>query len=344
VPRLSKFIAIWLACGSLWCIALQPTAAPEKRVVFNLRGRVENAAGETVTNARVILLRGDGSTTPARQTRTDSRGEWLFRQVKPGKWKLQALSRDALSEIYQLTIAWRKDQHEVLPVVLQLKVKALEVLAEGKTHLYNHQWKAAQRALEFFALNFTENPMLEEATFWNAYSCFRLARNGQGAASDQDGSAKMRRRALAIIDRLLERYPNGPWSDDARVLQLDIWRDQFRSGTRSDLKPLMNAADPAKEKDSRVRRAAIEVLIPIKPGFAWESLRKEFADTGAAKLRQDLLVLISRFHHSQAAPELERIAEMDPDPLVRAGANYWLKRVKRRQAANSGNRKSADLP
>lgn len=326
--RLSSCLLAWLFCVSL-LPAMQPMAAKEKRVVFQLNGRVENAAGEAAAGVRVILLSDTGAAPTPRQTRTDARGQWTFSQVKPGKWKLQALGRDALSEIYQLTISWRKNRHDLMPVILKLQVKAEDILTEGKAHLYSHQWLAARKALDFFADNFTESPMLEEVLFWNAYSCFRQARERHPV------SANLRSRALGMLVTLLKKYPRGPWADDARILRLDIWCDQFRAGERKDLEPLMSTSDPEHESDSRVRRAAIEVLISMKPRFAWNALQREFADTGAARQRGDLLVLIARFHRDQAAPVLQRIARKDADPLVRAGATYWLQRVNRRQEPGS---------
>lgn len=335
--RLSSCLLTWLFFVSL-LPALQPMAAKEQRIVFQLKGRVENAAGEAATGVRVILLSdADGSPAP-RQTRTDARGQWVFAQVKPGKWKLQALGRDALSEIYQLTISWRKDRHELMPVILKLQVKAEDILTEGKAHLYSHKWLSARKALDFFTDNFMESPMLEEVLFWNAYSCFRQARDRHPVPGD------LRGRALDMLETLLKKFPGGPWADDARILRLDIWCDQFRSGERKDLQPLMSTSNPEHEKDSRVRRAAIEVLISMKPRFAWKALQREFADTGAARQRGDLLVLIARFHRDQAAPVLERIARKDEDPLVRAGAKYWLQRVNRRHDPGSAKPGDMDKP
>lgn len=335
--RLSSCLFTLLICVSLMP-ALQPMAAKEKRITFQLEGRVENAGGEAEAGVRVILLSDTvGSSTP-RQTRTDADGYWAFTQVKPGKWKLQALGRDALSEIYQLTISWRKDRHELMPVILKLKIKAVNILTEGKAHVYNHQWLAARKALDFFTANFNESPMLDEVLFWNAYTCFRQARDRQSVAGD------LRGRALGMLETLLKKFPAGPWADDARILRLDIWCDQIRSGERRNQEHLLRALDPAHEKDSRVRRAAIEVLISMKPQFAWKALQREFAHTGAARQRGDLLVLIARFHRDQAAPVLERIARDDTDPLVRAGAKYWLQRVNRRHDPESTKIGSRDIP
>lgn len=335
--RLSSFIAISFLCGSLLAAAVAGSTA-EQRVAFDLRGRVEDMNGVAVSGARVILLNASGTARAPRQTLSDSRGEWLFRQVKPGKWKIQALNPDALSEIYHLTISWRQEDRELMPVILKLGITAHDILAEGKAHLYNHEWESAQRALDFFTTNFIESPMLEEALFWNAYACFRRSRN------HGDEAPAMRSKALIMISRLLEKYAEGPWSDDARVLRLDLWCDQLRAGDRKDLKPLLNAADSEKESDARVRRAAIEILIPIKPQFAWESLRRELAATQSAKLRGELLVLITRFPANRAVPELNRVAEEDPDSMVRAKARYWLQRLKRLPGADSASQNPADQP
>lgn len=335
--RLSSFIAISILSGSVLATAVT-NPATEPRVAFDLRGRVEDANGAAVTGARVILLSASGSAANPRQTRSNTLGEWRFRQVKPGKWKIQAVNPNALSEIYHLTISWQQDKRELMPVVLKLEIKAPDILAEGKVHLYNHQWESAQQALDFFIMNFIESPLLEEALFWNAYACFRRSRNQRNEAS------VMRRRALTMLSRLLENYAEGPWSDDARVLRLDLWCDQIRAGDRKHLKHLINAADPALESDAHVRRAAIEILTSIKPGFAWEALLREFAATESAKLRGDLLVLITRFHSSRAVPELKRIVRVDPDSMVRAKAEYWLQRLNRLPGSGSTGREATDQP
>ncbi|MBN1197257.1 MAG: carboxypeptidase regulatory-like domain-containing protein [Candidatus Aminicenantes bacterium] len=336
--RLSSFIAISFLCGSLLAAADAGPLTTEQRVAFDLRGRVEDMNGVAVSGARVILLNASGPAKAPRQTRSDSQGEWLFRQVKPGKWKIQALNPNALSEIYHLTISWRQDNRELMPVILKLEIKAHDILAEGKAHLYNHEWESAQRALDFFTTNFIESPMLEEALFWNAYACFRRSRNHGGDAP------AMRRKALMMISHLLEKYAEGPWSDDARVLRLDLWCDQLRAGDRKDLKPLLHATDSEKESDARVRRAAIEILIPIKPQFAWDSLLRELAATQSAKLRGDLLILITRFPANRAIAELNRVAQTDPDSMVRAKARYWLQRLSRLPGADSSGQKTADQP
>jgi len=338
VRRLFSVFAVLFLLNAAFAVAAAPQTKKPQRVAFDLRGRVEDSHGTAVSSARVILLGISGRAASPRQTRSDKNGEWLFTQVKPGRWKIQAFDPEAMSEIYNLTISWRNDRQELLPVILKLDIKAAHILAEGKNHLYNHQWEAAHRAFDFFVLNFANHALLEEALYWNAYAGFRQARD------QESGAEQLRRRALMMIERMISDFPEGPWSDDARVLRLDLWCDQFRAGEREEVDSLVNAADPAKEGDSRVRCAAIEILIPIKPDFAWEALRREIAATPSAKMRGDLLLLLTRFPSGQAVSELERIVREDPDSMVKAKAGYWLQRLNRSRETDASDRGAAKRP
>ena len=325
--RLFKLLLITVAVTQWASPAPASGTAPGEQSSFTVQGTVTDRSGAPVSDARVIIAKGDKSRSAVGHTRTDSDGKWEFQHVQNGQWKIQAFSREAVSEIYHITISWKKERHRLIPIHLRVNITSRGILAEGKSHLYNHQWETAAKAFDFYCHNFPNSRMGDEALFWNAYTCFRMARTG-GKDSDTDPSS-LRERSLQLISRLLEKHADGKWTQDARILRLDIWSDQFRSGHRSDLEPVMDAVDPKVEPEIQVRRAAIEILIPIKPGFAWNALQREFAQITEAQLRQNMLVLFSRFEQSKALPALKNIAEKDPDSLVRAGAQYWLRRLDR---------------
>jgi len=329
VLRLFKFLLIAVAVTHWVAPALTCGTAPREQTSYTLQGTVTDSAGTPVIDARVVIARGDKSRSASRNTRTDSDGKWKFQQVKNGQWKIQAFSREAISEIYHVTISWRKKPRQLIPIHLKVNITSGKILAEGKSHLYNHQWETAGKAFDFYCHNFPNSRRGDEALFWNAYTCFRRARTST-TNSDADPS-DLRERSLQLISRLLKEHATGKWTQDARILRLDIWSDQFRSGHRSDLEPVMKAADPKIEPEVQVRRAAIEILIPIKPGFAWNALQREFSQMKEAKLRRNILVLFSRFELSKSIPALKDIAEKDPDSLVRAGAQYWLHRMDRQR-------------
>ena len=80
---------------------------------------------------------------------------------------------------------------------------AADVFRAARDLITDGQWAEAQEKFDKYVKLFPNEKNIEAALYWLAYSQHKLARYDQ---------------ARATVDRLLQKYPNSNWRDDARLL------------------------------------------------------------------------------------------------------------------------------
>ena len=82
---------------------------------------------------------------------------------------------------------------------------ATTVFRSARDLITDGEWARAQEKFDEYVTSFPNEKNIEAALYWLAYAQQKLARYDQ---------------CRATIDRLLEKYPNSSWRDDARMLRI----------------------------------------------------------------------------------------------------------------------------
>lgn len=87
----------------------------------------------------------------------------------------------------------------------QSKTDATAVFRSARDLITDGEWAKAQEKFDEYVTSYPNEKNIEAALYWLAYAQQKLARYDQ---------------CRATIDRLLEKYPNSSWRDDARMLRI----------------------------------------------------------------------------------------------------------------------------
>lgn len=87
----------------------------------------------------------------------------------------------------------------------QSNADATTVFRSARDLITDGEWAKAQEKFDEYVTSYPNEKNIEAALYWLAYAQQKLARYDQ---------------CRATIDRLLEKYPNSSWRDDARMLRI----------------------------------------------------------------------------------------------------------------------------
>jgi HEAT repeats/Outer membrane lipoprotein len=87
----------------------------------------------------------------------------------------------------------------------QSNTDATTVFRSARDLITDGEWAKAQEKFDEYVTSYPNEKNIEAALYWLAYAQQKLARYDQ---------------CRATIDRLLEKYPNSSWRDDARMLRI----------------------------------------------------------------------------------------------------------------------------
>lgn len=85
----------------------------------------------------------------------------------------------------------------------QTPAGATAVFRSARDSITDGEWAKAQEKFDEYVKSYPNEKNIDAALYWQAYALHKLGRYDQ---------------ARATVDRLLQKYPNSSWRDDARVL------------------------------------------------------------------------------------------------------------------------------
>src|SRR5262249_8365675 len=84
---------------------------------------------------------------------------------------------------------------------------ATTVFRSARDLITDGDWAKAQAKFDEYVSQFPNEKNIDAALYWKAYADYKLAKYDQ---------------CRSTIDRLLQKYPNTNWKDDARVLLAQV--------------------------------------------------------------------------------------------------------------------------
>jgi HEAT repeat protein len=212
----------------------------------------------------------------------------------------------------------------------QDKGKEKELYDSGKKAVAQKNWAAAVEALRALETSFPKSEKLNESMYWLGYSLDRMAASLEDAAR----ALEMRKEALERLDGLVERFPEGPWTRDGKVLRIEIAEALTKSGLREYRKYINGGIEggvydqdmPGKPKNPEleIKLVALNALLQIDPEKAFPVLEKIVREEKQEELRDKALLVISQSRDARVVPLLTEMAMSDPAPEIRSRAAFWL--------------------
>ena len=161
--------------------------------------------------------------------------------------------------------------------------------------LDREQWAAA--LAKFAEVAARKGSYAEGALYWQAYAAQRLGEQ---------------QKALAALDTLFQQYANSRWTEDAKALQMEI---RQQSG---------KAADPAAQGSEELKLIALNGLIGQKPDTVLPVLEKLLRGTGAPRLKDRALFVLTQSNTPQARKILSEVARGKGNPDLQLKAVRYL--------------------
>jgi HEAT repeat protein len=198
--------------------------------------------------------------------------------------------------------------------------KAAQLFQSAKDAVFNKSWQAAAEKWRGFCVQFPQSKWQAEPYYWLAYSLNQAARE----ISDFEKQTAMREQAMVKVEMLLTRFQKSSWSEDARMLRIELAEDLVKAGKGQYKKYITRGAEGKNGGDFNVKLAALDALLQMDEEKALPILKKILRENKDKNIRAKALFVLSQHDDPSIAPLLGEIARKDEDPYVREQAVFWL--------------------
>lgn len=166
----------------------------------------------------------------------------------------------------------------VSPALAREEPPRSEAYRAGQRALERQDWVEASRIYARLAADSSDE--VDAALYWKAYA---------------DWKRKRKQESLEGLRHLLVSYPESAWTDDARVLELEI-----RDGSGQDTR----AAD-----DEELKLYALDALMQVEPEKAVPVLERLLARNSSPRIRDRVLFVLAQSDSPRAREILLRTAK-----------------------------------
>jgi HEAT repeat protein len=180
-----------------------------------------------------------------------------------------------------------------------------KVFRAGRDFIGDENWKDAAEKFKSFIESYPKDANVDAALYWLAFAQVRLEKYIE--ASGQ-------------LQRLLKKFPNSNWADDARALQLQI--DSHLGNNRG-------IEGGLKDEDEEIKIVALEALFQSNPerGMAYVSNMLKPGSNASRHMKEAGIELIKRFGGEKTVPLLIEIIRNERDSELRKTAIETLGRT-----------------
>lgn len=183
-----------------------------------------------------------------------------------------------------------------------------KVFRAGRDFIGDENWKSAAEKFQSFIESYPKDANIDAALYWLAYAQAKLNKLTE---------------ASSHLQRLLKKYPNSNWADDARLLQIQIGGNPSVDG---ELGPNRKNGS---EEDEEIKIVALEALFRSNPerGMAYVSNMFKPGANYSRHMKEAGIEFIRRFGEEKAVPMLIEIIRNERDTELRKAAIETLGRT-----------------
>ncbi len=189
---------------------------------------------------------------------------------------------------------------------------------EIKNLIYKDNWSKGAEKAEDFIKDFPKGKYLGTVYYWWAY-CLNKKSSIENEASEM---LKQKKKAVEILNILINKYPKNLWADDAITLRIEIASILTTMG-HTDYKFYLTKLS----NKSTQSLIALSYLLNIDKEKYFKSLIKILEITKNVITLKRGIMLLSRNFPERSIKILKKMLKNDLDPGVLNEAIYWIKKL-----------------
>ncbi len=192
-----------------------------------------------------------------------------------------------------------------------------KVFRAGRDFIGDENWKGAAEQFKSFIESYPKDANVDAALYWLAFAEVKLEKYIE--ASGQ-------------LQRLLKKFPNSNWADDARTLQLQI--DSHLGENKNIDRTLNPKTRNENDEDEEIKIVALEALFHSNPerGLAFVSNMLKPGSNASRHMKEAGIELIRRYGGAQTVPLLIEVIRNERDGELRKNAIETLGRTEDERA------------
>jgi outer membrane protein assembly factor BamD (BamD/ComL family) len=192
------------------------------------------------------------------------------------------------------------------------------IFQDARKNIYRKDWQKAVTEFRRIVKEFSNSKYIEDSLYWLGYSLNKLGRS----SVNFEKQLTLQQEALSELDTLVKRFPKGKWSDDAKLLVLEIAEDLAAKGLRNYKKYINNRAE--EEQNLDIKMAAIDALMRTDQEKAFVILKNILSKDQDLKLKEKALFILSQSSDKRVVPLFVDIALKEKKRGIREQAIFWL--------------------
>lgn len=208
-------------------------------------------------------------------------------------------------------------------VSIDYQNQEMEKFFEAKAHVFKREYKDARKGLERYLREYPQGQLHDEALYWLALSLNRLSREEK----DVDSMVKLKEDAIKKTEVLIDSHQQSLWLDDAKALRIEIAGELVMMGKPEYNRYIQEAVRLENKNEGDLKMLALNSLIRMEPETAIPTLKQVLANDKDPVVRKKCVMLLGQNYSSKVVDALKKAAQEDPEPEVRAEAEYWIGQI-----------------
>lgn len=206
---------------------------------------------------------------------------------------------------------------------IDVQNQEMEQFFKAKAHVFKREYKDARKGLERYLREYPEGQLRDEALYWLALSLNRLSREEK----DVNSMVGLKEGAIKKTEVLINSHPQSLWLDDAKALRIEIAGELAMMGKSEYNRYIYVAVKLENKNEGDLKMLALNSLIRMEPETAIPTLKQVLVTDKDPVIRKKCVMLLGQNYSSEVVDALQKAAQEDPDPEVRAEAEYWIEQI-----------------
>ena len=221
-----------------------------------------------------------------RESYSDKYGKWNINYLSRGDWQIIGFKGEYMTRPALIQVKDKKTFY--LP--LKLEITSIKFLMDTKRIIYKKDYSRAIDQLKWFIIYFPKSRNMENSLYWLSYSIKKYTQ----LLNDKIRIQKMQIDALNYLNRLITKFKDGEWNDDARILRIEFASKLAGSGSMNFFKYIVDEAENSSGLDMNIKIIAINSLYDHDRVKAGNLISESFTQTDDIGLMEKMIIVLSK--------------------------------------------------
>jgi HEAT repeat protein len=172
---------------------------------------------------------------------------------------------------------------------------AMRAFTQGRSQIDSRKWDQAAATFSRFVSDYSADRNVDAALYWLAY------------AYNKEGNYRLAETSLA---RLLSRFPNSNWADDAKALRVEVL-SKLNPGT---------TVDVPEDGTDDLKIIALRALCENDKAGCSARISQVLRSNNSSRVKEAAIILLGRYGGNEAVPTLIQMSRGEPNEKLRMRA------------------------